>query len=398
MISYQEAYRITLENIHPLAYEEVGLLEATGRVAAQDLLARVDAPTVNISLKDGYAVHPEDIAQATEEAPAKLTLLGTIAAGGEWRSVIGRGQTVRILSGAGVPEEVGAVLAEEYTRRDGDQVFAFTHAKAGRNILPNGSDVRKGEVLAHAGEILRPTLVGLLAAGGYENIPVVRQPKVHILATGDEVLAPGEPLVEGKLYASNLVTLAAWCCRYGFQVHTQVAPDDAETIRTALQDHLAIGDALLTSGGAWKGERDLTVRLLDEMGWQKHYHRVRIGPGKAIGFGVYQDKPVFCLPGGPPSNHMAFIQLGLPGLQKLAGFARPGLPRQLARLQSEVSGQIDWTQFVHGRLEQADQELRFHPILDASRLQMMAHTEAVLAIPEGVERIEAGEMVWVQIL
>ena len=398
MISYQEAYRITLENIQALPAEEIPLLEATGRVAAQDLPAKVNAPTVNISLKDGYAVHPDDVAQASAEAPVRLTLVGVIAAGGEWRTEIGRGQTARILSGAHVPEQVAAVLAEEFTQRDGDQVLAFSHAAAGRNILPMGSDIRQGDVLAKAGETLRPTLVGLLAAGGYERIPVVRRPKVHILATGDEVLAPGAPLLEGKLYASNLVTLAAWCRRFGFEVHTQVAPDDAATIRAALEQHLAEGDALLTSGGAWKGERDLTVRLLDEMGWQKHYHRVRIGPGKAVGFGLYQGKPVFCLPGGPPSNYMAFIQLALPGIHKLAGFTQPGLPKQLARLQSEVNGQIDWTQFIHGRLEQADQELRFHPILDASRLQMMAHTEAVLAIPEGVERIAAGELVWVQSL
>ena len=398
MITYQEAYELTIHNLQPLPAEHVTLLEATGRVAAEELKARVDAPTVNVSLKDGYAVHPEDIAQATADSPVRLTLLGTVAAGGEWHTEIGRGQTVRILSGAPVPEQLGSVLTEEFTNREGEQVLAYTHAGMGRNILQKGSDVRKGEVLAKAGETLRPTLVGLLAAGGYERVPVVRQPRVHILATGDEVLAPGEPLLEGKLYASNLVTLAAWCRRYGFAVQTQVVPDDAQAIREALHQHLAAGDALLTSGGAWKGERDLTVRLLDELGWQKYYHRVRIGPGKAIGFGVYQGKPVFCLPGGPPSNHMAFIQLALPGLQKLAGFAQPGLPRQLARLQAEVRGQIDWTQFIHGRLELAGQELHIYPILDASRLQMMAHTEAVLAIPEGVESITVGEMVWVQIL
>lgn len=398
MISYQEAYRITLENIQALPAEAAPLLEATGRVAAQDLVAKVNAPSVNISLKDGYAVHPEDVAQASAEAPVRLRLVGVIAAGGEWRAEIDRGQTVRILSGAQVPDQVGAVLAEEFAQRDGDQVLAFSHAAAGKNILPKGSDVRQGDVLAKAGERLRPTLVGLLAAGGYERIPVVRRPQVHILATGDEVLAPGAPLLEGKLYASNLVTLAAWCRRFGFEVRTQVAPDDAATIRAALEQRLAAGDVLLTSGGAWQGERDLTVRLLDELGWQKRYHRVRIGPGKAVGFGLYQGKPVFCLPGGPPSNHMAFIQLALPGIHKLAGFAQPGLLTQLARLQREVSGQSDWTQFVHGRLEQADQELRFHPLLDASRLQMMAHTEAVLAIPEGVERIAAGELVRVQCL
>jgi molybdopterin molybdotransferase len=398
MISYQEAYQLTIKHIQPLPSEDVTLLEATGRVAAQDLLARVDAPTVNISLKDGYAVHPQDIAEATAESPARLTRIGAIAAGGEWHGQIGRGQTARILSGAPVPLETASVVAEEFTRQEGEQVLVFNHADKGRNILPLGSDVRKGQVLAKSGETLRPTLVGLLAAGGYEHIPVVQRPQVHILATGDEVLAPGEPLLEGKLYASNLVTLAAWCRRYGFEVRTQVVPDEAEVIREALQLHLTQGDALLTSGGAWKGERDLTVRLLDELGWQKHYHRVRIGPGKAVGFGVYQGKPIFCLPGGPPSNHMAFIQLALPGLHKLAGFSQPGLPRRLARLHKDVSGQIDWTQYIHGRLEQAEDELRFHPILGASRLQMMAHTQAVLPIPEGVERIAAGEMVWVQSL
>lgn len=398
MISYQEAYKITLENIHPLASEETSLIGATGRVAAEDLRARVDAPTVNVSLKDGYAVHPEDVARATEDSPARLSLLGTIAAGGEWHASIGHGETARILSGGAVPDEISAVLAEEFTRQEGNHILAYSHAATGRNILPKGSDVIQGEVLAEKGDNLRPTLVGLLAAGGYDHIQVVRRPRVHILATGDEVLAPGEPLLEGKLYASNLVTLAAWCRRFGFEVQTQVVPDEAEVIREALREHLAVGDALLTSGGAWKGERDLTVRLLDELGWEKHYHRVRIGPGKAIGFGLYQGKPVFCLPGGPPSNHMAFIQLALPGIQRLAGFAQPGLPKQQARLQSEVSGQIDWTQFIHGRLEQADQELRFDPMLGASRLQMMAHADAVLAIPEGVEKIEAGAMVWVQML
>ncbi len=398
MISFQQASKLTLENIQPLGVELVPLINATGRITAQDLAARVNAPTVNISLKDGYAVHPEDVAQANQDSPAQLKLLGTIAAGSAWSLPIGHTETVRILSGAPVPLETASVVAEEFTQCDGEQILVFTHASSGRNILPLGSDVRKGEILVEAGLSLRPTMVGLLAAGGFDQVPVVKQPQVCILATGDEVLAPGEPLLEGKLYASNLVTLAAWCIRFGFGVKTQVVPDDAEAIRAALREHLEAGDALLTSGGAWKGERDLTVRLLDELGWQKYYHRVRIGPGKAVGFGVYQGKPVFCLPGGPPSNHMAFLQLALPGFQRLAGYAQPGLPRQLARLQETVEGQIDWTQFIHGKLDQTEDELRFYPMLGASRLQMMAHTDAVLEIPEGIERIEAGKLVWVQVL
>ncbi len=395
-ISFTEAYALTIENIQPLPAELVPLLQTVDRTPAQDLLALVDSPSANVSLKDGFAVKAADIAGASPETPVRLALAGTSAAGGGWRGVLKSGQTVRMLTGAPLPDGAESVLAEEYTRVEAETVLALRNAEPGRNILYRGSDVRCGDVLARHGERLRPTTVGLLAAGGHGQIDVVRQPRVHILATGDEVVAPGEPLGEGKLYASNLVTLAAWCKRYGFAVHTAIAPDEAEPLRNALLEHLELGDALLTSGGAWSGERDLTVRLLDELGWKKFYHRVRIGPGKAVGFGVFAGKPVFCLPGGPPSNHMAFIQLALPGLLRLAGWTKPGLPLRLAHLEKTVQGQVDWTQYIHGRLEKDESNLRFHPILDASRLQMMAETQAVLAIPEGVEEIKAGTMVWVQ--
>jgi molybdopterin molybdotransferase len=205
-------------------------------------------------------------------------------------------------------------------------------------------------------------------------------------------------MVQGKLYASNLFTLASWCLRYGFGVETFVLRDDELVIREALTTCLDQYDAVLTSGGAWKGERDLVVHILDALSWQKLYHRVRIGPGKAVGFGTFQGKPVFCLPGGPPSNHMAFLQLGLPGLQKLAGDSQPGLPQVPAMLAETISGQEDWTQFVHGRLVRDDQHLVFEPMKFMSRLQEMAQTEAVAMIPEGQDRISTGSTILVQIL
>jgi molybdopterin molybdotransferase len=228
----------------------------------------------------------------------------------------------------------------------------------------------------------------------------VRLPRVAILATGDEVVAPGEDLRPGTLYASNLVTLAGWCRRYGFEVHTRVAHDDAEEIRAGLQAGLCDFDAVLTSGGAWSSERDLVVRLLEELGWERAYHRVRIGPGKAIAFGTWKGKAVFCLPGGPPSNHSAFLQLALPGLQRLAGWREAclGLPERAVRLAQTVLGPADWTQFIHGRLEQADELPRFHPLRSVSRLQMMANADAIVTIPEGTSQLEEGAVSWAQVL
>jgi molybdopterin molybdotransferase len=247
------------------------------------------------------------------------------------------------------------------------------------------------------GEVLTPTRLGLLAAAGYDSLQVTRRPRIAILATGDEVVAPGQPLKLGKLYASNLVTLAAWCQRFGFQTTTQVLPDDPVRIRQGLTSSLKEYDAILTSGGAWKGDRDLVVDLLDDLGWQKIYHRVRMGPGKAVGFGLMGEKPVFCLPGGPPSNHIAFLELALPGLQRLSGWAKPGLPWVTTRMGESVKGQVDWTQFVHGQLELRDQMSVFIPTWkDTSRLSSMAASNTVVMIPEGISQLPVGTWVAAQ--
>lgn len=398
MISFDDAYQLTLEHIQPLAVETVELLCAAGRIAGQDFLARVDSPSLDASLKDGYAIQSAGICHASPESPVQLKLAGSIAAGEDWKGTVQAGEAVRILSGASIPPGADAVVAEEFTQARPGAVQVMIHAEPGRNITRRGGDVQAGQLVVPAGQKLYPTAIGLLAAAGYHKVQVIRRPRVAILATGDEVLSPGQPLVEGKLYASNLFTLAAWCLRFGYEVETFVLPDDANAIRQALSTCLEQFDAVLTSGGAWKGEHDLVVKILDALGWNKLYHRVRMGPGKAVGFGLYQNKPVFCLPGGPSSNHMAFLQLGLPGLQKLAREPQPGLPQIHAVLAKKISGQADWTQFVHGNLVQETEHLLFQPLKSKSRLQEMARAEAIAKIPEGLDEIPANSTVMVQAL
>jgi len=398
LTSYTRALQLTLESISPLDAEVVPLSRLTGRVAGRDLYALVDCPSVDASLKDGYAIRSTDISHATAENPVRLQLIGSVAAGGGFAGEVIPGTAIRILSGARIPKGAEAVVSEEFANDDGYLVTVTNHAEPGRNILRQGSDVRGGQFLIPAGTVLRPAQVGLLAAAGHSEIPVIRQPRVAIIATGDEVLAPGEELGEGKLFASNLVTLAAWCSLYGLSTTASVVKDDAEAIKSRLLEAIATSDAIVTSGGAWKGELDLVVGVLDELGWQKIYHRVKIGPGKAVGFGLWQGKLVFCLPGGPPSNLMAFLQLGLPGLLKLAGHRHPGLPEMVVRLAEGVAGQRDWTQFIAGRFQKVGEELLFYPFKLTSRLQSMAATEGLLAIPEGTAVIPKGAMVRVQVL
>jgi molybdopterin molybdotransferase len=403
MISYNEALQATLERIFPLGVENVALAEASGRTCAGDVFAKVDSPSADVSFKDGYAVRSEDIAAASPEAPVRLQVHGASSAGNPWPGKLEAGTTVRILSGGSLPTGADAVLAEEFTLAEGEQVFAQAPAEAGRNILPRGCDLHTGQRLVQAGDILRPALVALAAAGGHSRLPVARRPRIGVLATGDEVIPPGTPLTDrmqsaGMLYPSNLVNLAAWCTAFGWPVSTALVSDEPANQQRQLSEFLSTQDALLTSGGSWSGDRDLVVRMLDILGWEKIYHRVRIGPGKGVGFGLWHGKAVFCLPGGPPSNYMAFLHLALPGLMRLAGHRESGLTQVSARLEQGVGGQIDWTQFIMGRLERDGERLVFYPQQvsqhsKSSRLVAMAEANGVLSIPEGTSHIPAGTTV-----
>ncbi len=397
--TYEEAQALTFRHMPGLPAEEVALLDLGGRVLAEDVAARVNSPSINCSLKDGYAVRSADIAAAGPENPVRLRLVGHASAGNHSAEAVTSGTAIRILSGAEIPAGADAVIAEEFTTAEEGAITALNDARPGRNILPKGSDIVAGEKLFEAGLPLRPTQIGLLAAAGYASARVYRRPRVAVIATGDEVIAPGMPLQHGKLFASNLVTLAAWCRHYSMEASTQIVPDHAASIRAAFEEAIATHDAIVTSGGAWKGERDLVARVLDGLGWTRYYHRVRLGPGKAVGFGLLEGKPVFCLPGGPPSNHAAFMTLALPGLMKLAGYASPGLPRQVVELADDLSGQVDWTQCIHGRLEQREDTVLFHSLKQmASRLGMMAQADSLVLIPAGVECIPAGTRLLAQVL
>lgn len=178
-----------------------------------------------------------------------------------------------------------------------------------------------------------------------------------IVATGDEVVAPGTLLPEGKLFASNLFTLNSWCRHYGMRTKMEIVGDKPEAIKEKLSSMIQKHYAILISGGAWIGGHDFIVSVLEDLEWQKIFHHIRIDQGKAVGFELIKNKPVFILPGDLPSNLMAFLQIALPGLMKLAGYRNLGLPRIKVILSETVIGrEIDWTQFIFCRFEEKENQ------------------------------------------
>lgn len=391
LIGYSEALALTLGSISSLDTETVGLSECQDRVAARDLYALVDSPSVDASLKDGFAVCSRDVEGASSASPVTLRLLGTAAAGTPFAGSMRNLCAVRILTGGKIPRGADAVVAGEFATVDGDEVIVANHSEAGRNVFPRGGDVTRGERLVTRGTRLSPGLVGILAAAGHGGVSVFRRPRVALIATGDEVVMPGKPLPEGKVHASNLATLNAWCRRFGMAVTMEQVSDDPGLVKERIARAVESTDALITSGGAWTGDRDLVAAVLDQLGWTRYFHRIRIGPGKAVGFGLLEGKPVFVLPGGPPSNLMAFLAIALPGLLKLGGGTGAALPILRVRIGKEIAVRDrDWTQLIAGTVEGGDDGPEFIPLELRSRLRSIATARAVVVVPEGMDGLERG--------
>jgi len=397
-IGFTEALELTLNHVASVGTEQRPLLSAIGRVLTVDLNAMVDSPSISTSRKDGFAVAPEDLRTASRENPVPLKLAGSLSAGDMRPIRMDRGEAVRVTTGALIPDGAQAVISEEFCRVEGSAVLCLNTAESDRNILHRGTDVHANERVAQRGGRLTPALLGLIAAAGHGAVSVYKMPRAAVIATGDEVISPGLPLPPGKLYASNMVEMGAWLALQGIPFETAVVPDRPLAIREAIQSRLSKTDVFITSGGAWGSEKDLILKVVADMGWTGIYHRVRMGPGKPVGFGLLDGRPFFVLPGGPPSNEMAFLQLCLPALMKMMGANPAVFPMVPAKLRDRVTGEHGWTEFIHARLEKKASGLLAIPSRLQSRLKSMAEKEALIIIPENRDEIPAGETIEVQAL
>jgi molybdopterin molybdotransferase len=398
-IGLPEALKMISGHLRPLPAVTVPLDACDAGILAEDLAALVDSPSVDTSMKDGYALRAMDLTAADDGTFRLLTIAGRVAAGDSPSRFLQPGAALRILTGGALPHGADTIVAEEFTRVSGTNVRVTRPTGKGRNIRPQGSDTRAGEALLRAGRRLTPGDIGLLAAAGHAVVKVVPKPRVAIIATGDEVLLPGQAFAPGKLYASNLLMLNGWCRHFGMPTKLEVVGDQAAPLADRLQQASLEQDAIVTSGGAWTGDKDLMARVLENLGWQKHFHRLRLGPGKGAGFGFLNTKPVFILPGGPPSNLVAFLTLALPGLLQLGGQAPPGLPAIEANLAAPVSGNRNWTQAIFGDLQASGPSFIFLPHdRRGSRLQSMARAQGLLLIPEGLDGYRPDDVVPVQLL
>jgi molybdopterin molybdotransferase len=392
MISVEEATARILAAFAPLPAETVSIADALGRVLAEDIVARVTQPPADVSAMDGYAVRAADVATV----PVTLTQIGAAPAGGSYEGTVGPGQCVRIFTGGPVPRGADAIVIQEDTEANGDRITIKESAARGRYVRPAGLDFRAGEVGIKASRAIGVRDVALAAAMNHPWVRVHRKPRIAILATGDEVVMPGEPIRPNQIVSSNGLALAAIVSASGGEpIQLGVAPDRADALQ-ALTVGARNADLLVTTGGVSVGEHDLVRSALGAKGLALDFWQIAMRPGKPLMFGRIGDTPVLGLPGNPVSSLVCATIFLCPVLAKMLGAKDGGTRTGKAVLGRDLGANDRRQDYLRATLAtDASGRAVATPFerQDSSMLATLARADCLIIRPPNAPPVHVGETV-----
>ena len=341
MISVEEAREIVCAHVKPGRIERVGVLDAVGRVLAADVFSDTDVAPFDNSSMDGYAVIAADLEGATEDAPVTLTCVGHIGAGDVFEDTVQPGQTVRIMTGAAVPEGADAVVKVELVTYDGDgstgAAVRFTApTKPGNNIRLAGEEAKAGDKICEAGEVVSTAGAGLFASTGNLEVEVYARPVVGLISIGSELVDATEVPGPGMIRNSNIWAMQASVVAAGGVPHVYpTVSDDLDDIRAVYAKAAEECDMVVSTGGACLGDFDLTPGIVRELG-EIYVERVNLKPGKSQPFGAINGKPVFVLSGNPAASAIGFELFGRLAMRVMEGHTAIDRPKVQARITCDV--------------------------------------------------------------
>jgi molybdopterin molybdotransferase len=398
MLSVAEALSRILAGLRPLGSEQVAVSDALGRVLAEDVTARVTQPPAAVSAMDGYAVRAADVAAV----PARLAVIGEVPAGRRFEGRVGPGETVRIFTGAPLPAGADTIVIQEDVDGAGPAIVVREGAPIGTYVRPAGLDFAAGEPGLAKGRRLTARDIGLAAAMNWPWLRVTRRPRVAILATGDEVVMPGEPIAPSQIVSSNGLALAAFVAACGGQpLPLGIVADDRAAL-AAMAEGARSADLLVTTGGASVGDHDLVRSALGDQGLELDFWQIAMRPGKPLLFGRLGTTPVLGLPGNPVSSLVCATIFLKPALELMLGLPRSEAVRQSARLGSDLPANDRRQDYLRSRLARdasGGLVATPFPVQDSSMLSRLAWADclvlrAPLAPParagDEVEIIELG--------
>jgi molybdopterin molybdotransferase len=387
-----------LAAIEPLPAYDQPLLDCFGLPLAEDVSAPMPLPSFDNSGMDGYAVAFVDVAEAREDKPIHLPVVGEIGAGQARLVALSPGTAVKIMTGAPVPQGCTAVVPYEWTDRGVAQVRIHRAPTEGQHIRRAGEDVSTGELLVSEGTLLGARQIGLLAAVGKAQVKTRPRPRVVLLSTGSELRDPGVPLGHDAIYDSNSWMLAAAVREAGaIAYRVGSVTDDPLKFREALADQLVRADIVVTTGGVSQGDYDVVKESLAALGtvW---FGDVAMQPGKPQGFGVVgdEDTAIFTLPGNPVSAYVSFQVFVLPAIRRMQGRPRTSRPLRSARITHGLSSPAGKTQFVRASYESSVVTPVGGP--GSHLLGDLAASNALVVVPEETTKVAPGDTVQVMLL
>jgi molybdopterin molybdotransferase len=388
MISIEEARGRILADLRPTPAETVALAEAWSRVTASPVIARLTQPPADVSAMDGYALRAMDGALG-----AGLTVIGTAPAGHPFAGRVGPGQTVRIFTGSVIPDGADGVLIQEDAERDGDRLIVKETVAPGRHIRRAGQDFGAGQTVIPAGRRLGARDIGLAASANHPWLSVHRRPRVAILATGDEIALPGEPIPPGGIISSNAHALAALVRSAGGE--PCVLPIAADTLEAvgAVADAAFGMDMLVSTGGASVGEHDLVIEGLKPRGLVVDFWKIAMRPGKPLIFGRLGTVPMLGLPGNPVSAIVCSTLFLLPALARLSGLpaAAPPVSQGIAGAALAANdGRADHLRATLETDEAGNLVATPFSVQDSAMLKRLAHADALILRAPHAPALPAG--------
>jgi molybdopterin molybdotransferase len=400
MVTVDEALEKILSHIHSLGFEKVSILDALGRVNAEDIRANRNIPPLDNSAMDGYALRFEDVQNASQEYPIRLEVIEDLPAGFISKKKIERGKAIRIMTGAPVPKGADTVIPVEETKKEDKSVLIFKAFPRGEHIRESGEDVKKGDRVISKGDTIRPAEVGMLASVGRSFVSVYQRPLVAILCTGDELVDVDGELDEVKIISSNSYTLAAQVKDCGaIPLQLGIAKDLKEEIEEKLRQGIR-ADVLISSAGISVGDYDFVKDVMKNLGMKMVFWKVAMRPGQPLAFGTIGEKPVFGLPGNPVSSMISFEQFVRPSLLKMMGCRQLFRPALEAILKEEIKKTAGRRYFIRGSVsfEKGQYFVSTTGEQGSGILRSMVRANGLIVIPEDQEMVRAGEKVKVQLL
>lgn len=376
---------------HRLETETLALSRTHGRVLASDLRAPLALPPFDNSAMDGFALRHADL----RDGQVSLRLAGAQYAGRALELQVGEGECVRITTGAPMPAGADTVVIKENARIEGDFAVVPGDTAFGANVRKAGEDVVAGDLVLHAGQVLTPARVSLAASLGVPSLAVTRKPTVAVFTSGDELVEPGLSLAPGEIYDSNRELLMGLLRADGLEPTAWPRlPDDPRAVEIALRDAACAFDLVITCGAVSAGEKDHIPGVLEQFG-QVHFWKVRMKPGMPLLFGSLDQARVLGLPGNPVSVFATYLSLGRALVDGLQGRSEPRAIER-AQLVCPIDKAHPRREFMrahvfcddHGVLR-ADP----NPAVGSHRLRAVAHSNALIVVPDGPQRLAAGEVV-----